>query len=657
MAECWEALAMNRNIQDLDEQAFTSYQTELLKISASAGAGAVISRPLKREAFPAVTPPAKKASISALQNMETSDSGKRRISLSPLPPLRNGDAVNKSLPKYGDRKDAGKVMVTFNPNKLPVVGMSDSSVRSKFATIAYDFETNVQASYRHMFTTLEERAKALDEHLLELSQVMATKYGLEEDVEMEGDSAIAPLEAVGIPRQVKVTNIGRICNDVSLLLNVSETFNVSGFALSLIYRNTRSMLTLLYFFCISFQAHDGRINPTSVLLEGSRHVSGGARVEVDLSFLQSNKTPFALFPGQIVAVEGMNASGRKLVASRICEGVAHEPATSTLKELLHFHHDVQDGTPLKIMSACGPYTTADNLEFEPLIDFLHVVVQEKPDVVILAGPFVDMQHKAVLSGQTTLQFQDGDEIHVPYEMFFANKVAAFLDDLYTANETLHTQFVLQPSMDDATAEWVYPQPPFADSLPGGKNLALPGAEGIESGTLGLQYVENAGREGKGPKRIHCVSNPCTLKINEVIVGITSTDILFHLSADETSANLEMGSRLARLSQHMLQQRSYYPLFPAAPNTNLNLKQMKYWSMPCQPDLLIIPSRLTSFARTVLGSTLVVNPGRLSQNTVGGSFALVDVHPMNRETLEIAGGEDVEVQHGVNERSRVEIRKI
>jgi DNA polymerase alpha subunit B len=202
------------------------------------------------------------------------------------------------------------------------------------------------------------------------------------------------------------------------------------------------------------------LNATSILLEGSRHSSNGARVELDLSHLQDiTKTPFSLFSGQIVAVEGINTTGRKLVAHRICEGAAHEPVMSTVQELQRFHHDddddgLQGGLPLKVMAVCGPYTTSDNLDYEALLDLLNIVTVQKTDVVILAGPFVDMRHPSVRSGQTTLQFQDGEEVLVSYETFFANKIAALLEELYHADQNVHTQFVLVPSLDDATAEWV-----------------------------------------------------------------------------------------------------------------------------------------------------------------------------------------------------------
>lgn len=85
----------------------------------------------------------------------------------------------------------------------------------------------------------------------------------------------------------------------------------------------------------------------------------------------------------------------------------------------------------------------------------------------------------------------------------------------------------------------------------GKESKVPGGEELEIGKLGLNEEFLQGR-------VHCLPNPCTFKINDVVVGVTSHDVLFDLSCDETNANLEPGSRMLRLAQHMVQQRSYYP---------------------------------------------------------------------------------------------------
>jgi DNA polymerase alpha subunit B len=184
---------------------------------------------------------------------------------------------------------------------------------------------------------------------------------------------------------------------------------------------------------------------------------------------------------------------------------------------------------------------------------------------------------------------------------------------------------------------------------------IPGGEGVDSGTLGLTLLQR----GSSNCRIHCLSNPCTFTINETVIGITSTDILFHISAEETNANLEPGSRLKRIAQHLLQQRSFYPLFPppSSKPTNIDLKHMKQWQMPCQPDVLIVPSKLTTFASTALDSTVVVNPGHLTRGTTGGTYAIMEIYPFTRETLETEGGDDVQLPHRLTDRVRVQIKRI
>jgi DNA polymerase alpha subunit B len=186
-----------------------------------------------------------------------------------------------------------------------------------------------------------------------------------------------------------------------------------------------------------------------------------------------------------------------------------------------------------------------------------------------------------------------------------------------------------------------------------KVLRISGGEAVEFGSLGLKRLE----EGK-KRRVHCLSNPCTFRINEVVFGVTSTDVIFQISAEETNSNLEPGSRLRRIAQHIVQQRSYYPLFPppASMPTNLDLKRMDGWKMSSRPDILIIPSRLTAFASSVLDSTVVVNPGHLVKGTTGGTYAMMDIHPMKRERLDDAK-DDVKVQHGLHERVNVEVKRI
>lgn len=421
----------------------------------------------------------------------------------------------------------------------------------------------------------------------------------------------------------------------------------------------------------------------------------------------NKKQPYSLFPGQIVAVEGINSSGRTMQATRIIEGAVPPPPPSPLPSLATTCPGVenepqqphQQQHPLSIMAVAGPFTTNDNLDYDPFIDILMTVIKDAPDVVILCGPFVDERQPLISSSSgvvgPTMPNDYGEPITVSYEYLFAKNISELLEDLYLKEPELKTQFVLVPSLDDAFVDAVYPQPPFPDGVATDENkeeyniikALLPKGSDAEGrfGDLGLQYVENAGREqqqqpttpskkerdrsssssdSSTKRRVHCVSNPSTLQINDITIGVTSTDILFHISSEECNANLPPGTRLAHIAQHLLLQRSYYPLFPPAKGASLDLSKSKEWEMNVKPDILIVPSKLASFARRVLDTTIVVNPGELTKNVTGGTYAVIDVHPP-RKSVEAGGGqEDVVMENanhnqyqGVQDRVRVDIKRI
>ncbi len=391
-----------------------------------------------------------------------------------------------------------------------------------------------------------------------------------------------------------------------------------------------------------------------------------------------------------MAVEGINSSGRTMQASRLIEGAAPPPLESLVKRQLlengNAYHQQEGGHhhhPLSIMAVAGPFTTNDNLDYDPFIDVLMTVLKDAPDVVILCGPFVDERQPLVATKEgvgPTVPNDYGEDVTVSYEYLFSKNISELLEDLYLKEPELKTQFVLVPSLDDAFVDAVYPQPPFPDGVSdneesGGVVKVSKGsdAEG-KFGELGLQFVEYAGREppstsrnntiskeDRPKRRVHCVSNPSTLQINDITIGVTSTDILFHISSEECNANLLPGTRLTHIAQHLIQQRSYYPLFPPAKGASLDLSKAKEWEMSVRPDILIVPSKLASFARQVLDTTIVVNPGELTKNVTGGTYAVIDVHPRERDVGEngLEAGDNAReiASQRVQDRVRVDIKRI
>ena len=88
-------------------------------------------------------------------------------------------------------------------------------------------------------------------------------------------------------------------------------------------------------------------------------------------------------------------------ASRIIEGAPPPPPplldSSSARKLLEYQYGekYQRGHPLSIMAVAGPFTTNDNLDYDPLIDVLMTVLKDAPDVVMLCGPFVDERQPIV----------------------------------------------------------------------------------------------------------------------------------------------------------------------------------------------------------------------------------------------------------------------
>ena len=523
-----------------------------------------------------------------------------------------------------------------------------------------------------MFAPLEARAAELERRLEDADAAMRASYGIkDEDEEIlaaldgggggvvvvvkeeegtadgsgkDGGRGYATWTPVGLPKQNEVLCVGRICNE----------------------------------------AHEGRLNRASVRLEGSRRHSMGSRIKLDLSGLildnNSNNDEnigYSFFPGQIVAVEGINPSGGTMRVSRVIEGAGPPPPSQQ-----EGGGDVDEGdrddrrAPLSIWAACGPYTTSDDLEYDPLLDLVESVASERPDVVVLCGPFVDGRQALVAGeGGAGPVIADNDDDYdarpglVTPERLFASKVSSLLADMYELDPGSTTQFVLVPSLDDAFADAVYPQAAFRD-----------GDRGPDArfASLGLGVVEDAGRRSAvGPggmdraRRIHLATNPCTLSVDGVVVGVTSTDVLFHLASDGCDAGLPPGSRLARLAGHLVGQGSYYPLFPSGPGVPLDMTKAGGWEMPVRPDVLVVPSRLAPFARPAAGAggggaTLAVNPGVLTKGSAGGTYARIEVRPQGTAGGATSGddgpgsaaeGGSMMPARGVMDRVRVEVRRI
>ncbi|VEU38338.1 unnamed protein product [Pseudo-nitzschia multistriata] len=344
MGEVWEAHSLNKeNLTELTMHQFESYKNELIKASSlapiipdvppSSGSpmGATMASrksAIKRESPAAatmVTPTSstKRQKQQSPDDLVTSSVDRVAIDGNAVPsPVRSGTGVATvssttkkpiNLPKYEERTKVGHVVASYpagstrserdsDAARCPCVLTTSSEGDAKEDDFGADVTRfNIAKPYRYMFTTMEDRADALQRHLVRMKDAIVEDINTETAKKMstKQDDVAASFEEVNVPRQDPSTCIGRICNE----------------------------------------AHIGRLNSTSVVLEGSASSCGGARVNVDLSQMQSEQQQqqgYSLFPGQIVAIEGMNGTGRKITATKVRE---------VDLGMRSFHHRQQYGIP------------------------------------------------------------------------------------------------------------------------------------------------------------------------------------------------------------------------------------------------------------------------------------------------------------------------
>ncbi|KAI1076316.1 DNA polymerase subunit alpha B [Whalleya microplaca] len=399
---------------------------------------------------------------------------------------------------------------------------------------------------------------------------------------------------------------------------------------------------------IASDSSEGKLNAASLVLETSRRTGGGRRIPLNL---QKLKGRYQFFPGQIAAFKGINSSGHEFIVNEVLElpllpNAASAPATiETHRERLRGGPDAMDSddepAPLNIIFGSGPYSTDDNLDFEPLHALCSQAADTYADALVLNGPFIDIDHPLIATGDFDLP--DGANVDpdtATLSTVFKYMISPALNRLVAANP--HITILLIPSVRDVIDKHVsWPQEPF------------PRKE------LGLH------------KTVRIIGNPMTLAVNEMQLGISSQDILWDLRHEElVGPHPADTSLLSRIARYLIEQRHYFPIFPPVDRQKLpkvgtadglptgamlDTSYLKLGEMiNVRPDVLIVPSALPPFAR-VVESVLVINPGYLSKRRGAGTYARMTLHPPTVTEEELCSGGMV--SHKVFERARVEITRI
>lgn len=214
-------------------------------------------------------------------------------------------------------------------------GADGAAAIAEKAEMCEILDRNVYEPYRWQFSPQHEKAAALEHRLAELTYSIAANSG-------------QPLDKM---------SVGRICLD---------------------------------------GAESGRINAASVALELPAEAGRTTRLQLDLREVPS----FGVFPGQVVGVQGAAPTNDKIIVSSVFADGSAPRAQVPYTTAAALHSARSGGGPVRVWVASGPFTSNANLEFEHLQAVIDQAEEAKPapDVLILQGPFVDVDHPMAKTG-------------------------------------------------------------------------------------------------------------------------------------------------------------------------------------------------------------------------------------------------------------------
>eukprot|EP01084_Bolivina_argentea_P140762 247407_1 len=172
----------------------------------------------------------------------------------------------------------------------------------------------------------------------------------------------------------------------------------------------------------------------------------GKTIRLDISSV----TSVSLFPGQVVAVCGVNSSGREIHVEKIYQkGCIRSKSGDTDMDvdMEQTSNNKKDDGVLQIMVACGPFTPQNNVDFQgsPLQEFGTLVAKNRPNIVILMGPFTDSQNEKI----------KGNDIDCTFEELFESLLRSFMQCIGST-----TKVIITPSTKDIHHWSAFPQPKY-----------------------------------------------------------------------------------------------------------------------------------------------------------------------------------------------------
>lgn len=216
-------------------------------------------------------------------------------------------------------------------------------------------------------------------------------------------------------------------------------------------------------------------NVINALLEPANNLFMSSKaIPLALNQLKS----FTLIPGQTVVLKGFNVVQTKhFCVEKLYSNSLPMPNKIVLSE-----------EQFEMLIASGPFTLPFDLKFKPLQDLLKYIVQNKPNIFMLIGPFYEGNY----------DFKEENLDDETYQSFFESLVSSVMEPL----KGLNVKVVLVSSNRDKHHHIVYPTPPYKL----------------------CETYEN----------LYLCPDPAFIDISGVKIGATSVDIIAHMISKEVT---------------------------------------------------------------------------------------------------------------------------
>ncbi|CRG94830.1 DNA polymerase alpha subunit, putative, partial [Plasmodium gallinaceum] len=343
---------------------------------------------------------------------------------------------------------------------------------------------------------------------------------------------------------------------LELFLKYSEKLNLNIEVSPILNMNEEDC----YIFGRIYTDNEINISESNIILEGNVKWNNGDKAQ--LLNLNNMKNLF-FFLGQILAIKGkkeINQYSIKYYVSNIYAGLPTHLNVKIDKEFLlnyfncneieedsRIHDDISqlyNNDNIHIM-VCNGHIYNDNDYNDNLNNFLKIVNEKSPHVVLIFGPFLFIRNFS-----ETIQ-KIGD-INVIYDNIFKKIIKI------AKNEHLEkTHFFIIPSIYDSINIYPLPQPPF--------------------------FYENS----NNLSNVHFLSNPSYIYINELKIALTSCDVVYNLSKNLLCKPSEM--KLFYLFEQIIRQISFFPSYPCEYNIETTKFNNLLFHPNKLPDIFLFPS--------------------------------------------------------------------